>query len=382
MAPHPSATEPLWVSLSEHPARPDPGGLTAGYAAGGGGAPAEAPTLLAKALDAAGDVPRALALLPDLAAVPLPGRGDTLGLWSTLASLAAVDLTVGRVVEPHLDALAILDQGGLAPPAADCTWGVWAAHAPGSRLEATWTDDGVFRLHGTKPWCSLAQHVDHAVVTAHTSDTTRRAFVVDLGHPGATHDDASGWVSRGLRDLVSVATHYDAVPATPVGQDDWYLQRPGFAWGGMGVAACWYGAAVGLARTLAVACGRREPDQVALMHLGAVDARLHAARAVLAEAAASVDAGLADGAAGALLAARVRGVVATTAEEVLTRVGHALGPGPLTTDAAHAARTADLTVYLRQHHAERDEAALGRAALVGWLGSSGNPPTPGARTPS
>ena len=368
MGSHPSATAPRWVPL--------------GGGAPDGDAPAGAATLLAKASDAAGDVPRALALLPDLAAVPLPGRGDTRGLWSTLASLAAVDLTVARVVEPHLDALAILDQGGCSPPAADTTWGVWAAHAPGARLEATRTDTGSFLLHGTKPWCSLAQHVDHAVVTAHTSDTARRAFVVDLSHPGATHDDSSGWVSRGLRDLVSVATHYDAVPATPVGQDDWYLQRPGFAWGGMGVAACWYGAAVGLGRTLAAACGRREPDQVALMHLGAVDARLHAAEVVLAQAATAVDAGRADGGAGALLAARVRGVVAATAEEVLTRVGHALGPGPLTSDAAHAARTADLTVYLRQHHAERDEAALGRAALDGWLGSSGKTPPPGARTSS
>ncbi|MGA8979723.1 MAG: acyl-CoA dehydrogenase [Pedococcus sp.] len=371
MAPQPSATAPRWVSLGGDVPEGAPDGAPAGMS-----------TLLAAASAAAGDVPRALALLPELAAVPLPGRGHTRGLWSTLASLAAVDLTVARVVEPHLDALAILDQGGFAPPAADSAFGVWAAHAPGSRLEATRTQDGGYRLDGTKPWCSLAQHVDHAVVTAHTSDTARRAFVVDLGHPGATHDDPRGWVSRGLRDLVSVATHYDGVPATPVGEDDWYLERPGFAWGGMGVAACWYGAAVGLARTLAVACGRREPDQVALMHLGAVDARLHAARAVLAEASAEVDAGRADGDAGALLAARVRAVVAATAEEVLTRVGHALGPGPLTSDAAHAARTADLTVYLRQHHAERDEAALGRAALGRWLGAASTPHTPGARTSS
>ena len=322
--------------------------------------------LLVGARAAAGDVPRALALLPELSSTPLPGRGDTARLWSTLASLAAVDLTVARVAEPHLDALAILDQAGLATPAADTTWGVWAAHAPGARLEATATNDGSFRLDGTKPWCSLAQHVDHAVVTAHTSPTARRAFVVDLAHPGATHDDPRGWVSRGLPALVSVATHYDGVPASPVGEDDWYLQRPGFAWGGMGVAACWYGAAVGLARTLGSACGRREPDQVALMHLGAVDARLHAARAVLSEASVAVDSGAADGDAGALLAARVRAVVASAAEEVLARVGHALGPGPLTSDADHAARTADLTVYLRQHHAERDEAALGRQAMGAW----------------
>lgn len=356
MAPEPS--DPAWVSLAPDAAADRPAGAAGGQDG-----------LLTRATAAAGDVPAAMALLPGLASTPLPGRGRTLDLWSTLASLAAVDLTVARVVEPHLDALAIMDQAGLAPPAPDSTWGVWAAHAPGARLDATPTDDG-FRLDGTKPWCSLAQHVTHAVVTAHTSDTTRRAFVVDLAHPGATHDDPRGWVSRGLVELVSVATHYDGVPAVAVGADDWYLSRPGFAWGGIGVAACWYGAAVGLARTLAGACGRREPDQVALMHLGAVDARLHAARCALAEAADTVDTGGADGDAGALLAARVRAVVAATCEDVLTRVGHALGPGPLTADAAHAARVADLTVYLRQHHAERDDAALGRQALTGWLGQT------------
>ena len=41
------------------------------------------------------------------------------------------------------------------------------------------------------------------------------------------------------------------------------------------------------------------------------------------------------------------------------RVGRALGAGPLGHDEAHSRRVADLTVYLRQHHAERDLAQLG-----------------------
>ena len=34
-------------------------------------------------------------------------------------------------------------------------------------------------------------------------------------------------------------------------------------------------------------------------------------------------------------------------------------------DAAHAGRVSDLTLYLRQHHAERDEVSLGRTLLAG-----------------
>jgi len=349
---------PAWVALVPG----GPANASAGPCAGVHGIPAD---LLTRAESAAGDPVAALGLLDDLDGAPLPGHGRTAGLWSLLASLAAVDLTVARVVEPHLDALAILDQAGARDLAAGTgqSWGVFAAHAPGVRLEAVAGPGDSWTLTGTKPWCSLAQHLTRAVVTAHTSADTRRAFAVDLHHPGVGHDAPSGWVSRGLRELTSVATHFDGVPARAVGADDWYLTRPGFAWGGIGVAACWYGGAVGLARTLHRASTRRTPDQVALMHLGAVDAGLHAARAVLAEAAALVDGARADGAAGALLAARVRRVVASVAEDVATRVGHALGPGPLTSDAAHAARSADLQVYLRQHHAERDDAALGAQVL-------------------
>ena len=44
----------------------------------------------------------------------------------------------------------------------------------------------------------------------------------------------------------------------------------------------------------------------------------------------------------------------------MDRVGRALGPGPLAHDAGHAALVADLTVYIRQHHGERDLERIGR----------------------
>ncbi len=151
-----------------------------------------------------------------------------------------------------------------------------------------------------------------------------------------------------------------------MGGPGWYLTRDGFAWGGIGVAAVWYGGAVAVARRLHAQLGAREPDQVALMHLGVVDAALAGARAVLDEAARLVDAGTSTGDQAALLAARVRHVVSSAAETVLTEVGHALGPGPLSQEADHASRVADLTLYLRQHHAARDAAASGRLVAAGF----------------
>jgi hypothetical protein len=92
---------------------------------------------------------------------------------------------------------------------------------------------------------------------------------------------------------------------------------------------------------------------------------LTAAEATLAAAAAYVDgdprnqSGLAE-----LTARRARAVVETAADEAIVRTGRALGPGPLCMDGGHARRVADLTVYLRQSHAERDLESLGMQAAV------------------
>jgi alkylation response protein AidB-like acyl-CoA dehydrogenase len=310
--------------------------------------------------------------------LPTPGGGQTAARWRALTALGAGDLTAARVVEAHTDALAILaeahaDQSFAVPPLGDLgvddcsTWGVFAAEGPGMRVQATRADlagpadragDG-WTLTGTKPWCSLADRLTHALITAHTGDGSRRLFAISLRCAAVRAGD-DGWVARGLADVPSGPVELTSCPAVPVGSDGWYLRRPGFAWGGIGVAACWYGGAVALARTLRDAAQLREPDQIAAMHLGAVDAALFGARAVLRDAAAAVDGGRATGPDGALLALRVRAVIARAAEDVLKRVGHALGPAPLARDERHARRVADLQLYLRQHHAERDEAALGR----------------------
>ena len=83
-------------------------------------------------------------------------------------------------------------------------------------------------------------------------------------------------------------------------------------------------------------------------------------RAALNQAADEIDADPGDlRGAGPLRALRVRALTEAAATDVLTRTGRALGAGPLGHDEAHSRAVADLTVYLRQHHAERDLARLG-----------------------
>src|SRR5262249_4108302 len=80
-----------------------------------------------------------------------------------------------------------------------------------------------------------------------------------------------------------------------------------------------------------------------------------AAEAMLMTAAADVDADPMNRTAAAeLIARRTRAVVETAVEETLSRTARALGPAPLSQDGRHAQRGADLAIYVRQSHAERD----------------------------
>ena len=298
--------------------------------------------------------------------LPRPGGGETRALWEALATLGAADLTVARVVEPHLDALAILQEAGdteIEPPSG-AVLGVFAAEGGGGRLSADRGPQDRWTLTGPKPWCSLSDEVTHALLTAWVGEEGRGLFLVDLGDPGVRgQQDQGPWVARGLSRVRSTGLLLERVPATAVGRPGWYLERPGFAWGGIGVAAIWFGAAVAVGRRMRAASLRREPDQIALAHLGAVDVALARARAVLVDAAYVVDGPAGSPAAAQRLALRVRQVVADCVEEILMRAGHALGPGPLALEEEHARRVADLGLYVRQHHAERDAAALGRTLL-------------------
>jgi alkylation response protein AidB-like acyl-CoA dehydrogenase len=336
--------------------------------------PNERECLAEQARAAAGDVEAAVLLARRLGTeVPAPGVGRTRDRWSALATLGEVDLTVARVVEPHLDALAILAECG-HPDLTELarggtTWGVYAAESPATRVSAQLemgrdaAAPNAWRLDGTKPWCSLAGLVDHALVTAWLDERRRGLFAVSLRQPGVALEPVS-WVAHGLPGVRSTPTSFASAEATLVGTPSWYLERDGFAWGGIGVAAVWFGGAVGIARRLRRQAAERELDQIGWAHVGTVDAGLHAARTVLMASADEIDAGRAGGQAGALLALRVRQVVADAVETTIRAADHALGPGPLALEPEHATRVSDLRLYVRQHHAERDAAALGRASAT------------------
>jgi len=291
---------------------------------------------------------------------PLPGGGRTGDRWRALTAAAREDVVVGRLVEAHADADAILAELADRRTEPGQWWGVWAAEPPKPVLTAERGPDG-WRLSGTKAWCSGAGLCTHALLTAR-SGSRRPLFAVDLRRPGVSAD-LSGWAADGMRRSATGMVSFDAVPAQPVGPPGGYLERPGFWHGAIGVAACWLGGAERVADTLRRAGPRL--DDHGLAHLGAVDAALAAGRWSISAAADEIDADPEEPRAAQRRAGRVRAVVERAALETLDRVGRALGATPLATDEGHAAAVADLTVYLRQSHAERDLAALGRLLAEG-----------------
>ncbi|MEO5877149.1 MAG: acyl-CoA dehydrogenase family protein [Streptosporangiaceae bacterium] len=295
--------------------------------------------------------------------LPWPGSGRTRQRWEALSSLAQRDLSLARLSEGHADALAILTELGGPAPSPGSRWGVWAAQPPGPSLSAGQAD-GTWRLSGTKQYCSGARICTHAVVTAQAPDGPR-LFAVPTE---ALDPAADSWPATGMAASDTLDVRFHEIAAEPVGPVNGYVERPGFHQGGAGVAACWYGGARGVGQTLLAAAGERDVGPHALAHLGAVDVALRTARTALARAAEEIDADPQDlKDTGRLRSLRLRALIEAVSTDVMNRVGRALGAGPLGHDGPHGRRVADLTVYLRQHHAEKDHAALG--ALVAEHGT-------------
>lgn len=298
--------------------------------------------------------------------LPRPGSGATLSRWRVLYQVAGHDLALIKLYEGHTDALAIMAELKAPVPAPiDARWAMWAAEPPQARVRVTeqvseeqvsGRDSAQITLNGTKAWCSGAPIVSHALMTVWQDDRQRLAAVA-MDQPGVTVTDR-GWQAVGMQATSSVEVDFREARATLIGPPDAYLARPGFWQGGAGIAACWLGGAHALARTLREKASHRQDDPLMLAHLGHVDVALQTGLAVLRDAAAAIDAAPEKDC--QALTLRTRAVIEHSVGEIIDHCGRALGAGPFCRDRRFARMMADLPVYLRQSHAERDLSALGR----------------------
>jgi hypothetical protein len=289
--------------------------------------------------------------------LPYPAGGATLQRWRGLAKVAAADLSLCKLYEGHTDALAIIAevQADYAMPA-DSTWGMWAAEPPQAKVQINArTSAKDVRLDGLKAWCSGAKEISHALLTCWDEEGQQQLVAVALQQPGIDVTDR-GWHAVGMAATKSVEVRFDQARGHLIGPPGSYLKRPGFWQGGAGIGACWFGAAQALGEALRAHCHKRDEPH-ARAHLGALDTALSGAADSLRAGAAWIDAHpYADA---ERLVRRLRSQCEFAAAQAIEHVGRALGAAPYCRDEKFAQLLADLPVYVRQSHAERDLAAQG-----------------------
>ena len=292
----------------------------------------------------------------DQLVLPLPGSGKTAQRHAALCEFGRQDLGLARLIEAHTDALAIVGEAERTARPGNL-YGVWASEDPSSLLTLSKGDDGTLRLNGTKRYCTGAPFLDAALVTARLGEDVL-LLEVSLNAKGLTVD-ASEWASPAFSETLTATVVFDNVTVREqdiLGGAGWYLTRPGFWHGAIGPAACWAGGASGLvdaARDL----NRRNPHSRA--QLGALEAADWGLRALLAQAGQEIDVDPQDaGGQARRRALMARHLIERMCTDVLDRFGRATGPQLLAFDARIAQRYSELTLYIRQCHAERDLATI------------------------
>ncbi len=294
--------------------------------------------------------------------LPLPGGGETAARHKTLFAIAREDVSLAKLSEAHWDAVAILADAGRTP-VPDALYAVWASEVAGKAIQVA-SFEGGFVLRGEKPFCSGLGLADRALVTA--GEPVPSLFEVDLrANSSSLEANLDVWTVSAFASTHTGALAFHAVPVPEdglVGSPGWYLQRPGFWHGACGPASCWAGGVAGLL-DYALRSKRRDPHTLA--HLGALSSNVWAMEALLAQAGAEIDQYPEDYAAAHRRALTLRHIVEQLGTDSLRRFARAYGPQPLSMNAPVARRYAEIDLFLRQAHGERDLQALGEALSSG-----------------
>ena len=283
-----------------------------------------------------------------------------LALLDDLRRVGRADLSVGRLFEGHVNALALFDWYGapeqklwLADVLAAGGWfGVWATEPqPGVQLR-----EG--RLSGAKMFATGAGGLAYAVVTVQPGEGPRRLAVVpaDCGERA----DLTGWRVRGMRATLSGRYDVTDLPVTDLnllGEPGDYDREPRFTAGAWRFTAVQLGGVEGLVLAMRAAlseAARRDPLQRAKFAEAVVAARTaylwvrEAAERAATEARDATD-----------FARATRGVVERSALDVMELAARATGTRSAFDGERLDKIIRDLSLYLRQagpDHA-RDEAA-------------------------
>lgn len=288
----------------------------------------------------------------DLWTAPFPDLADA------LVGLGRVDLCLARLVEGHADAQRIIDQAGGEPRPG--VYGVWASRSAGTGVAATETGTG-WQLRGELRFASGIDVIDRALLPGWVDPGTHLLFDIAADD---VEPDRSTWRTGAMDASRSFTVRADLPCGADdvVGEANFYLDRPGFAVGGLGVAAVWAGGAQSVLEQVSAGLRRFEPTAHQLRRLGVMEQAVWQARTVV-----DVTARRLPHLAGGALTRETgaaRTAVVTCCEQVVDEAGRIVGPGGLSGDARLARTLADLDIFVRQHHLDLTLEALGRHALA------------------
>lgn len=315
-----------------------------------------------------GPAPDRPALLRELAHRPW-AELDWPDLLDELRALGRTDVPLGRLVEGHADALRILAQAGRTP-VGDAVYGVWASrsHATGVRAEPV---DQSWHLTGTLRFASGVGLIDRALVPVWLDEQRHQLLDLDVGDWAG---DPDSWRTRAMVDSLSLTVAVDATAprSAAVADTGFYLDRPGFFPGGVGVAAVWAGGAARVVDLALASCAGPHDGPVRLARWGRIRVELACAAALLDAAGRELaqrellERELTDSSAdpstdptGQALSTEVRAGVARSVRAVLDEVRALAGPAGLAYDEQLTRAVDDLGLYVAQQNRDSDEPWLG-----------------------
>lgn len=286
-----------------------------------------------------------------------------------LYDIARVDLGLARLAEGHLDAVQIMAEAG-EPTRENALYGIWASGGPADTTTIEAADEpNRFSLEGQKPFCSGADLVDFCLL--HVSS---RELLVHIDMQAAARNEKVAFIHDQWKtdafacvDTWSVSFNALSIDSSSlIGRPQWYFSRPGFSRTALCPAACWVGGARRLVEEARHKAGKTVHGKA---HYGAMMATLLQMEAMLRWGAEQGQLNPSnDGNTLFPVALLVRQVAERGCQEIIDRFGRLMGPRPLAFDAKLSRHVHELSLYIRQNHAEADLEEVGEfLSSVGWF---------------
>ncbi|WP_164905165.1 acyl-CoA dehydrogenase family protein [Aequorivita ciconiae] len=173
-------------------------------------------------------------------------------LLNILFELGKGNLSIGRIIEGHINALLLINAYGtenqkkkyFEKAQEKALFGVWNTEASSENVRIRKKDENFF-LEGAKNFCSGGTNLSMAIVTAERSKKPQM-ILMDISEETPLEADWSLWNPIGMRASVSCKIDFSGIKISAdqfLGNPGDYFKEPHFSWGGVRFSAVQLGGA-------------------------------------------------------------------------------------------------------------------------------------------